>query len=356
MNAVQASAPGKAVLIGEYAVLSGAPALVMAVDRLARVRVCAGSEAMSRVEAPQLGLGPAWFRVDAAGGLCWAGGAADAASFARCRGVIDWFAECRPGQLAAAGPVVLSIDTSALYHDGLNGPVKLGLGSSAAMTVALAGALEAFCGLSGQAPADGLHRELLGPYRTGQAGQGSGIDLAAALHGGVSRYQLDDSRARVAAVSLPPDLQLAFFWTGQAASTGDFLQRYARWRGAEPASARAWLARLEDCAREALERIDRMDSHGFMTCINSYRQLMGRIGTAMGAPVLTRALDEMASVADRHGLACKPCGAGGGDLAFLAGVDGDAMVRAADSLLALGYQRLDLAVAEAGLRLVNEAA
>ena len=34
---IEVSAPGKLVLIGEYGVLYGAPALVMAVDRRARV-------------------------------------------------------------------------------------------------------------------------------------------------------------------------------------------------------------------------------------------------------------------------------------------------------------------------------
>ena len=47
-----ASAPGKVVLSGEYAVLDGAPAVCMAVDRraIARVSACGGD--WHRVTAP----------------------------------------------------------------------------------------------------------------------------------------------------------------------------------------------------------------------------------------------------------------------------------------------------------------
>ena len=51
---VRTSAPGKVILSGEYAVLDGAPAVVMAVDRRARVSVSAGSGDWHRVSAPGL--------------------------------------------------------------------------------------------------------------------------------------------------------------------------------------------------------------------------------------------------------------------------------------------------------------
>ncbi len=41
---ITASAPGKLVLSGEYAVLDGAPAICMAVDRRARVTISASGE------------------------------------------------------------------------------------------------------------------------------------------------------------------------------------------------------------------------------------------------------------------------------------------------------------------------
>ena len=51
---ITAQAPGKLLLLGEYAVLEGAPALVVAVDRLARVRVASAER--FEISAPQVGI------------------------------------------------------------------------------------------------------------------------------------------------------------------------------------------------------------------------------------------------------------------------------------------------------------
>ena len=52
---VAASAPGKLILIGEYAVLFGAPAAVMAVNRRASVRIEPSQDDRCRVESPGMG-------------------------------------------------------------------------------------------------------------------------------------------------------------------------------------------------------------------------------------------------------------------------------------------------------------
>ena len=51
-NSVIASAPGKVILCGEYAVLDGAPAICMAVDRRARVEITEIDGDISDVSAP----------------------------------------------------------------------------------------------------------------------------------------------------------------------------------------------------------------------------------------------------------------------------------------------------------------
>ncbi len=352
MSEVAASAPGKAVLFGEYAVLSGAPAVVLAVDRRARVQLRSSGRSVSRVAVPQLGLDPIEFRIEPDGRVCWQGAHANAGVFARCRSIIEWSAARR----SAAGADVdgagldLLIDTSELYETGPDGLTKLGLGSSAAMTVALAAAMEAPQALPDRPSAPGrLHRVLLAPYRAGQAGQGSGIDLAAALFGGVQAYQLCADGPGVRSLSLPDELELAFFWTGTAASTSDFLQRFRRWQAAQPRQAEAALAHLSELARAGLTAVERHDFEGIMTCINSYRHGMGRIGDLMGAPVITKALAEIAAVAEQHGLAAKPCGAGGGDLAVVAAAEPDRLGQVQERLQLLGYRLLRLAVARDGL-------
>ena len=62
---------------------------------------------------------------------------------------------------------------------------KLGLGSSAALTVALAGAIHAHAGRG--APVAG---RLIAAHRRMQGGRGSGLDVAASLTGGAIGYRL----------------------------------------------------------------------------------------------------------------------------------------------------------------------
>ena len=106
MNSI-ASAPGKIVLAGEYAVLWNAPAICMAVNRRAVAAVSGSEDGECHLRTPGF-TGADRFRI------------LDAVT----RGV-------RP-------PYDIELDTSAFMSDGR----KTGIGSSAALTVALVAALE----------------------------------------------------------------------------------------------------------------------------------------------------------------------------------------------------------------------
>jgi len=143
---VTASAPGKLVWLGEYAVLEGAPALVLAVNRRARVRL---------VEDNGRAAGHA---ADGAGDDGWHVEPHVVDAVAR-------VLECDPH--TATGGLRAEVDSQALFSRTGVARVKLGLGSSAALTVAMAGAL---CALSGRAlpSIDALIRA----HRRGQGGRG----------------------------------------------------------------------------------------------------------------------------------------------------------------------------------------
>ncbi|HEX7719131.1 MAG TPA: hypothetical protein VF389_04940, partial [Woeseiaceae bacterium] len=62
MKEVMMSAPGKAVLCGEYAVLDGAPAIVMAVNCRARVKLQSTNEASHSLALQDRDASPFRFR------------------------------------------------------------------------------------------------------------------------------------------------------------------------------------------------------------------------------------------------------------------------------------------------------
>ena len=185
---IRASAPGKMVLLGEYAVLEGAPALVMAVNRRAVAEVST-DVVRSTIDAPDVWPQTVAFDLDPGGVPVWNHPSSGApAALSLVDHVLRGLAE---RSLLPKAPFSVRLDSAAFFQGRGVGRSKLGLGSSAAVTVALASAL---AGAAGHAELTGDRarwlRELLSIHQRFQGGRGSGVDLAAAIHGGVIGYRL----------------------------------------------------------------------------------------------------------------------------------------------------------------------
>jgi phosphomevalonate kinase len=245
-------------------------------------------------------------------------------------------------------PFRLVIDTAELFlqHEGRE--IKLGLGSSAAVLVGLDKVLADYLGRSGDSsPHDTLGR-LLPIYRDGQGGQGSGIDLACSIFGGVIEFEARPSGPRVRPRELPAGLELLFVWTGQSASTPALLAMYRDWQRQTPDRFARWIESAGDNLDRFRQALTAGDASAMVELLRAYGRAMSTIGGFMGVdltPGVHRALMEQA---DRLGLAAKPSGAGVGDLALIAGVDSRAMERMRRWLSDHGYPALALSPASAG--------
>ena len=255
---MKARAPGKIVLTGAYAVLHGAPALVVAVDRHAVADPARPDPAPS----PEL-----------------------RAAFGH-----------RPAP---------SVDTSALFE----GPHKLGLGSSAAVVVAaLATSLD---------PSD--RRALFHAARAAHAkaqGGGSGIDVAASTYGGVLEYRQHD--AEPLARAWPEGLRLDVFFAGTSAKTSSLLARVAALAAADPARHAAVVQELCDASVHAARVFDHASD--FVQAAQRFSRGLAALGAAARAPIVTPAFAELAALAESEGAAFFGAGAGGGDVAVRLGV------------------------------------
>jgi phosphomevalonate kinase len=207
-----ASAPGKVVMWGEYAVLAGAPAVVMAVDRRARCRIDPDPEAGTNppgvwrfralgLPAPPASLSLADLEQEPA-----------AESPAR----LAWHLLRQVGSEGLPERADVELDTRAFYDAG----AKLGIGSSAALVVALGGAIERLRGRSVT-----LEDVMTAHYRA-QGNRGSGMDVAAAWHGGLVRFE----QRHAAPFAWPRGLGFRFFSTGRPAATVTHLSRFASYR------------------------------------------------------------------------------------------------------------------------------
>ena len=357
MTDVVASAPGKLVLLGEYAVLEGAPAVTTAVDRRAVVRLRRRADGRCTVRAPDVVDGVQPFRLGAGGLPDWTAAGPAAARLNLVDEVLRGLADAGLG-LAGGEGVELSLDTSAFFDLLGASRQKLGLGSSAALTVALTSALVA---LAGQATATadraGWLTRLLDLHRSFQGGQGSGVDVATSLCGGLLSYRLQGSDGRPDATPLPwpAALHRAFIWSGNSASTPKFLATLRDWRRASATHEADYgvrMAALTDTAEAAVSALVDGDAGGFLYCAGRYGRDLRALGQASGVDIWSSAHEAIAAVAGRQdGVVYKPCGAGGGDVGVLFATDPDRLAAAVAQLADAGFASVPLAVDPAGLRL-----
>jgi phosphomevalonate kinase len=307
---VVASAPAKLVLLGDYAVLEGARALVQAVDRRAQVRIVSREDHACDVHAPDLGIPSARALMDENGQWQWQ---CDEASKAKLT-LVDhvWHGMLREGLAPVSGKGFdLYLDTSGFFHaDGVS---KLGLGSSAALTVAFASALATYAG-HGDAITDRTQwmRRLLHMHGDWQGGRGSGVDVAASVAGGLIGYQLVGPAREPTYEALSTDgLHCLFVWSGQSVSTNQSLQHLAQWRQSHAQDYDAHMRELGLVSAAAIDALKRRDLPSFIDLTKDYARGLQRFGAACGLEIYSPAQKELAGMASGTDVSYKPCGAGG---------------------------------------------
>lgn len=269
-----ASAPGKALLCGEYAVLEGAPAVVAAVSRRVSVRWTDGSPPMP----PEVQATLQYARV-------------------------------------SLGPLEesLIVDVSELQRDR----IKIGLGSSAAAAAATAAAAHAALGHDLAKPS--TLREVFACALEGHASiapQGSGVDVAASTYGGFLRFARKGNEIESRPLRLPKGLQIRLVWTGHAARTSELLGRVHALRRDDPGRYAACLERLSELSHEFASAFETDRPEMILATAASFSTAMGALGDAAGAPIVDARLRHAAELAARFSGAAKPSGAGGGDVAI----------------------------------------
>ena len=337
---IVASAPGKLVLTGEYAVLEGAPAIVLALDRRARVTLRDNAGAGYVIDAPDLGVHDALGYLDGQQHFHWNSVDAIATDrLALVASVLETMAldGALPGFHA-------TLDTHTFFSTA-SGHHKLGLGSSAALTVALAGAIHARAGRG--APSAG---RLLAAHRRLQGGRGSGLDVAASLTGGAIGYRLRAGQPQITPVAWPTGLLFACAWSGKAASTGVFLRQLAAWREHVPARYTTLMRELARCAEAAAAAFADNLVSTLLEAITAYAAGLARLGAASGLDIVSAEHRVLAAIAAECGVVYKTCGAGGGDIGIALTVDAERLQAFRQRVAQAGLQTLDVQLEPHGLQ------
>ena len=340
MTTVSTSAPGKLVLTGEYAVLEGAPAVVLALDRRAVVTLSDSGDASFHIDAPTLDIHDACGQLSDAGQMHWKNlDQTRSAQLTLVSAVIEATAVGGPLQ-----PFRATLDTHVFFSTDATHS-KWGLGSSAALTVALAGALHEH-----NQRAKPTLTELLGAHRRVQHGRGSGLDIATGLSGGALVYRLRDNQPDITPVTWPTSLHLACIWSGRSASTSALLQQLAAWRERAPAAYVTLMKELGSGAEAAASAISAGDVATLLETASAYANTLDRLGQASGLDIVCSEHRAIAAIAASCGVVYKTSGAGGGDIGVALSDDRERLQYFCQRVSAAGFSPLDTAPDACGLR------
>lgn len=312
---IEASAPGKLVISGEYAVLTGAPALVAAVDRRVNCTLATRDSGNWRFVSKGFDHDQAISKDDV---------------FAAPPTTIPGVVRRSIASADAPEHIEVRIDSTPCYRDG----IKLGVGSSAATVTAVA---TAFGVMSGGAPRLTDLYDLHADFQGG----GSGLDVAAAVTGGVIRFE-----DRVATpVRLPRGIHFAFVFTGAGSRTTALLATFDAWR---QRGATAPLERLAAASREVADCTGHPDD--FLDALGEYTDLLERFDQATRIGIFGPGHRKARELSSRLGLVYKPCGAGGGDTGVAASTDTDVIEAFKQGVDASGLVALDMKIAAQGVQ------
>lgn len=293
---VQCSAPGSTIIMGEHAVLHGYPAIVAALqgritvtlERLPDGRLNVDSAVgqwrsrMSEALATKVDKQPLRFVLAA----------------------VQYYAQQASFCTGLAINIESDIDTTQ------------GLGSSAALTVAMVGALRRYHGLASDKVA--ILTDAVTLIRQVQ-GSGSGADAAASCYGGLVHYQAKDIVAKPLLSVGPevagalPDLRLVY--VGYKTPTPEVIAKVNQWAQAEPLRYFDIYAAMGELVAVAETAIKQQNWQALAIAMRAYQQQMVNLGVCDEgtAKAITAAQAALSRLPHAEAAAVKISGSGMGD-------------------------------------------
>lgn len=329
----QVKVPGKLMVAGEYAVLEpGGQAIVIAVDRYIKAVVKPSTQNI--LSLPQLGLDNVTFETEGHNITFSVSNPKlsfiDNAITTYLRYVLEKSIELRPFSLT----ITSELDDSSGR--------KYGLGSSAAVVVAVMAALSQLYKSEMKEPSTELLYKLASIAHIKTQGNGSCADIAASTYGGWIHYRafesswlLDEINKETAINELveqswpnllithltpPPNLKVCVGWTGKEAATAPMIDKINNLRLRKPELYARFLEESENAVGNLVNSFQEGDSLRAISGLSQNRKALMRLSEAAETTIETVKLKELIRIADKFGSG-KTSGAGGGDcgIAFLSG-------------------------------------
>jgi len=349
--------PGKLILLGEYGVLEGASALVATVNRFAQVTLESTEDSTFLLRAPAIDIPGMRFLIDASGKIQFL--KRPLKKTAQKMQLFLSIFEYALHTLKKHGKSLVStsilLDTSEFFYQKQS--AKLGLGSSAALTVALIASL--YEHVTGRPQdANKLFREALEAHRLAQGNIGSGIDVAASVYGGILCYKIEDSwpnfSAKTERLKMPSGLHYLPIWVGKSSSTIDFVKQFYKFKQLNRKHYQTLLEEMQFWSSEGCRAFKQENVPEFLESVRAYHQIMEKLGEKIGAPVISKEHQRLADISANVGAVYKPSGAGGGDLGIAFSDSENTIKRLREQIARAGFEIMDLDFGTTGIQIQHD--
>ena len=320
---IEASAPGKLYIAGEYAVVEpGHPAILVAVDQFITVSL-EKSENVGSITSFQYGNLPVlWKRENDRLVL-------DKREnpFHYILAAIRLTEEYAKEQEKELSFYHLTVDSELDSSQGK----KYGLGSSAAVTVAT---VQALCRFYGITDSKNVVFKLAALAHLSVKSNGSCGDVAASVYGGWLAFttfdrdwvaeqqeqktvkeliEMEWPHLSFTPLTPPKDLRLVIGWTGSPASTSHLVDEVTTKRRQDAMAYETFLKESKQCVNTMIQAFQEGNVEEIQQQIRNNRQLLLKMSQDTSVTIETPALSKLCKMAEEFNGAAKSSGAGGGD-------------------------------------------
>jgi phosphomevalonate kinase len=317
---IKIRAPGKLILLGEYAVLEGANALVASVDRYIFAEISASKNEYCHLSS-NLTTDVIRFLSGSDGEIIPAQGQSN-----QLLSIMDFSLKIITQinkKIIDLGfsiqPYDLRIDSSQFYLE--TNKNKLGLGSSAALTVALIVSISNFLKIEKNVFPSKYDQFIFAceTHFFAQGNRGSGIDIAASVYGGINIYNIESKdhkkeNRRISPVSLIKELLILPVWTGVSTSTRDLLHQLENFRSIAEDDYEETMSRLSTLSNSGCMTYVEKNYADFLDIVRDYYQVLKNFTDRSKIDIISDIHKKIAGIVFSNGGVYKPSGAGGGDI------------------------------------------
>lgn len=314
LESYKVTAPGSLMLFGEHAVLYGKPAIVAAVDKHITVQLTPRTDRVINIVSQD---------------------------YASCELMLDNFTLIPQFKFvtAAIQSKLAKIVNGFDLHITATFAPNLGLGSSAAVTVATLAVLELWL----------THKKYIPQQLCSDARQvirqiqtiGSGADVAASIFGGVIAYQMEPLHVEKIAATLP----LAIVYSGNKVPTPEVVAQVTAASKRAPQTYAAIFDAMGCCVQEAVQAIKQKKYAVLGELMNIHQGLQDALG--VNTANLMAIINELRSKATIYG--AKISGSGMGDCVIGLGKIAANSFPETATQRSLGITQIDAIISNSGL-------